>query len=219
MTGRAARQYQDDRAGLLASGGRPRGRTIGRGDPSPAAGLGRPPLTWSALSFSSCSICIITIIYLFCSILFSAPIFRLATRLLLQEIRIHRNAMDGCLAFFLSFLPDEPLLYSKRERWWCMVWSCLIRRRQHNSTACQLNYRICAAIKKKRSQFTAKKKKRIPLLRKCQRLTMMVLPVPVQVHQSSKTFSKRHNIDISTYTQDNISPGKGAFPVYEYLIF
>jgi len=187
MTGRASQQCQDDRAGLLASGGQPRGWTIDR--------------TWEIQAAASDVFFVFLRIrhhHLFCYILFSAPIFRMSgwqrifcTRLWLQEIRyVYSSGRDDDAWSGVVWLWEAPTKFS------------------HNSAACLLHYRICvqtAAIKKKISQFTAIIIiKTIPLLRKCQRLTN---PVP---HSPSQQW---------WYCTQDISPGEGAFPIYEYLIF
>ena len=163
MTGRASQQCQDDRAGLLASGGQPRGWTIDR--------------TWEIQAAASDVFFVFLRIrhhHLFCYILFSAPIFRMSgwqrifcTRLWLQEIRyVYSSGRDDDAWSGVVWLWEAPTKFS------------------HNSAACLLHYRICvqtAAIKKKISQFTAIIIIiTIPLLRKCQRPTNPVPHSPSQ---------------------------------------
>jgi len=122
MTGRASQQCQDDRAGLLASGGQPRGWTIDR--------------TWEIQAAASDVEFFVFLRirhhHLFCYILFSAPIFRMSgwqrifcTRLWLQEIRyVYSSGRDDDAWSGVVWLWEAPTKFS------------------HNSAACLIHYRI-----------------------------------------------------------------------------
>jgi hypothetical protein len=153
-----------------------------------------------------------------------------------SRTRIQDAAQPSRLASALYKFEDQQL--RAEVTWYCCTPSlntCRIDPSQINefNGLLQTDRKWCRRHimirRKKPPVHQADKKKGAPFLRKCQKCDKLspLIHLPnndgtacVGTSNIKKNFQqKKCNIGITSYTQDNISPGKGAFSIHEYLIF